>query len=129
MYPGSFIWNRISDEWLQSKTASSLFALSSVFIAAMTVVCNYDDRIPTTGFLVNLLLGVGGVLGVSSLFFLWGGMWRYWLRCDQSARILRRFTFVLLIVGICFGAIFYYLIVYLPGVRKHIRSSVAREIV
>lgn len=127
MYPGSFIWNSISDEWLESHLASILFAVSAAAIALMTVVGLEYIHVSEAGLFQNLFLGIGGALGALGVFFLWGGMWRYWLRCDTSGRTVRKLTFVLLSAGLWYGAIVYYLLVYLRGVRRQTNRSTAKE--
>jgi hypothetical protein len=115
IYPGSVIWKRISDEWLVSKAASGLFAVSSFVIAGVTWLLfgyNLPQNPPLT---VEVLCGILGVSGPIAMFFLWGGMWRYWMRGEPSNRFLRRLWFVALVLGIWYGAILYYLLVYLPG--------------
>ena len=61
IYPGSFIWRRISDEWLVSKAASRLFAVSSILIAAVTAVLYCDALLQNPGPLIAVLCGVIGV--------------------------------------------------------------------
>jgi hypothetical protein len=73
MFPGSFIWNQINDEWLTSRTASRLFAASSVIILIGTPIWFGYVEVPDTTFWENLFLGGSGVAGALSIFFLWGG--------------------------------------------------------
>jgi hypothetical protein len=75
VYPGSFIWRRIDDEWLVSRSASAFFALSSLVIVGMTVVIFVDVDTQALGSVGNALLGIGGVFAAVGVFFLWGGMW------------------------------------------------------
>jgi hypothetical protein len=127
MYPFSFFWKRISDEWLLSKKASISFAGSIFLIVAITPVLFGYIPFPEHGVLVNLSAGTLGVLGVLGIFYLWGGMWRFWIDCDQSKRIFRRVSFFLLLFGLCYGAIVYYFLVYLPAVRKYLHQAAAKE--
>jgi hypothetical protein len=117
MYPGSFIWKRLDDGWLMSKNASVLFALSALVIIGMTIVLSSNIDFQNLGLLSNILGGMGGVLAALSIFFLWGGMWRYWIRCDFSPTSSRRFWFMVLLVGMWFGAIVYYAFVYVRQIR------------
>jgi hypothetical protein len=117
VYPGSFIWRRIDDEWLVSRSASAFFALSALIIVGMTVVVFANIESRTLGSVGNTLLGIGGVFAAVSVFFLWGGMWRYWIRCDSSSLAARRVWFLALAVGLWYGAILYYALVYLPRAR------------
>ena len=118
VYPGSFIWRRIDDEWLVSRSASAFFALSSVVIVGMTVVIFADVDTQALGSVGNALLGIGGVFATVGVFFLWGGMWRYWIRCDASSLAARRVWFFALAVGLWYGAILYYALVYVPRARR-----------
>jgi hypothetical protein len=117
VYPGSFIWRRIDDEWIVSKSASLFFALSVFFIVGMTVVIFANIESRTLGSMGNTLLGIGGVSAALGVFFLWGGMWRHWIRYNFSSLAARRIWFLALVVGVWYGAILYYALVYLPSTR------------
>jgi hypothetical protein len=122
LFPGSFIWRRISGEWLVSRMASALFAACCVLIAVMTAVLYRDDQLQDIGSIASVLLGVGGMACSVGIFFLWGGMWRYWMTGKPSNRAARRLWFLLLIVGVWYGAILYYVFVYLPASRRMSRE-------
>lgn len=113
--PGSFIWRWISDEWLLSRGASLWFGLCSLIIVWMSVVILIDVTPGGTG--TQTALGVGGVLAAFSVFFLWGGMWRYWA-INGTTSSARRAWFCVLVFCLWYGAIFYYSFVYLPGRRS-----------
>lgn len=117
MYPGSFIWRRIGDTWLVSKSAAAAFAVSAVVILGMTVAIVTTEP-QSVGLVVQFFLGIGGVLAAISVFFLWGGMWHYWGKCDPSSLAARRAWFFALVFGLWYGAVLYYLIVYLPKVLR-----------
>jgi len=57
-------------------------------------------------------MGIEAVLGPLSVFFLWIGMWRYWIRIDNSSRREKIISFILLFVGMFYGAVIYYFFVY-----------------
>ncbi len=118
MQPGSFIWRWVSDEWLISKSASVCFGLSVLVIAWMSVVVLSGLEPQAVGTTANVLLGVGGVLGAFSAFFLWGGMWRYWARHSSQSPGARRAWLFVLLIGVWYGAILYYSFVYLPRREK-----------
>jgi hypothetical protein len=84
----------------------------------MTIVVLANIETRTLGVLSNTVLGIGGVLGAVGVFFLWGGMWRYWIGCDSSFVFARRVWFLALSVGLWYGAILYYVLVYLPQTRR-----------
>jgi hypothetical protein len=123
MFPGSFIWNRISEEWLVSKRASALFALSSASIAICTMLGLYFPPQDPVSLFANILWGILGVATGLSILFLWGGMWSYWIRCDSSSKWTRRFWFLVLLAGFWYGAIVYFAFVYLPSRTRVPRSD------
>jgi hypothetical protein len=123
VYPGSFIWRRINDEWLLSRSASALFAMAGFVIVGMTVVIFANIQSATLDPVSNAALGVGGVLAGLGVLFLWGGMWRYWIRCDSSTVAARRFWFLVLVAGLWYGAILYYAIIYLPNRRSQVMQT------
>jgi hypothetical protein len=124
MYPGSFIWRRIGDKWLVSKSAAAGFAVAAIIILGMTVAIITTEP-QTIGSVVRFFLGIGGILAAVSVFFLWGGMWHYWERSDSSSLAARRAWFFGLVFGLWYGAVLYYLLVYLPNTldAMHTRSS------
>lgn len=118
MIPFSFFWKRVTDEWLVSKSACTLFGLAAVIILAITAIAFAglpEGEVTPAG---NLGFGILGVLGAVGIFFLWGGMWKFWSHLDSSARWVRRVAFAILVVGVWYGAILYFLLVYLPSVCK-----------
>jgi hypothetical protein len=118
MYPGSFFWKRIGDKWLVGKPAAALFAFSSVVITAVTYVGITNIMIRDTGLLNNVAWGIIGVTCGLSILFVWGGMWSYWIRIDSSGKATRVTWFLLLVIGLWYGAILYYAFVYLPNNGK-----------
>ena len=113
IYPGSFIWRRIDDNWVVSRSAAKLFAVSSIVILAMTGFFFLNINASELGTLSNALLAAGGVCAAASVFFLWGGMWKYWMRFESSSPSARRAWLLLLVVGLWYGAILYYVFRYL----------------
>lgn len=121
------VFDRFSDEWLVTSWASRLFLLAVPFVLAVTPVffgwVNIRKPTPVT----QVLGGTVGVVGPIALFFLWFGMWRYWVRFDTSGSRSRKVWFVILLVGLWCGSVLYYLLVYRPqissradGAHKHI---------
>lgn len=122
MFPGSFIWRRISDEWLMSKTASVLFAICSSVIALVTAALLSGFFLAEDSPAGKLLWAIAGSSCGIGIFFLWGGMWRHWMKGKPQNRVARRIWFVIMIVGVWYGAIFYYIFVYLPSARTSDRK-------
>jgi hypothetical protein len=116
-------WKRVSDEWIGSMAARLLFGAAAALIVIMTVSLHW--AIPQNpGPFAKLGFGLGGILGGLSVFFLWSGMWRYWIRRDSSSRFVRRIWFVILLVGFWYGAVAYYLCVYLPSTGARTQERV-----
>jgi hypothetical protein len=110
----SFIWNKLSDEWLGTSRASLLFIACSVFTLALIPV--FLGLISGKGgsLLFQACWGSIGVLGAPATIFLWIGMWKYWARVDRSRRLVKRFWFIVLLVGFWYGSVLYCYFVYLP---------------
>jgi hypothetical protein len=65
------------------------------------------------------LLGSTVATGVALLIM---GMWFFWVKCDPSSKRVRTVWFFILLLGLFYGAIFYYLAVYFPIVYKKLRD-------
>jgi len=125
----SLIWDRIGNEWLVGKTASILFGISAIIIIAMTPIWFGLMVIPDATWWGDLLLAIFGVISTIGGFFLWLGMWRHWAKCNQSKPIIKRLWFLILIFGLWYGAIAYYILAYLNSVRqrKHLINEGLNE--
>ncbi len=111
---GLFDW--FNDTWQVSRQALTLFCISTLFVVALgPIFFGLVDPAKQSSW-ERVLWGFEGVLGPISLFFLWFGMWRYWARLDTSTPALKTASFILLLVGLCFGAILYCFFVYRPQV-------------
>jgi hypothetical protein len=109
----SFDLNEVVDRWLPGNAASSVFGIASVFALPTSAVWYYLNEIPVPrSEFGNLAFGVGFVIGLLSILLIWLGMWRFWKIYDRSARQVKRITFAVLLFGVWFGAIAYYLFVY-----------------
>jgi hypothetical protein len=111
---GLFDW--FNDDWLVSRQALTLFCISTLFVVALGPIFFGLVDFAKPSALERLLWGFEGVLGPISLFFLWFGMWRYWVRLDTSTPALKTASFFLLLVGLWLGAIPYCFFVYRPQV-------------
>ena len=110
------LFSRFTDDWLVSRPALKLFSVSTVFVLA-TARIFFGNIIPgKPSVFQQLFWGTEGVFGTLSIFFLWFGMWRYWVRLDSSAGILKGASFFLLLFGLWYGAIPYCFFVYRPQV-------------
>jgi hypothetical protein len=118
-------WNRFKDEWLVSPQAAKLFFVCTLLVLGTTPL--FFGKIDTTKmtFWARLPWGVLGTLGPFATFLLWFGMWRYWIRIDNSKGYVKRFWFVVLLFGLWWGSCLYCYCVYLPQVfRKADQRSI-----
>jgi hypothetical protein len=122
MLGSNWLWDRVGYRWMVSTSAACLYGAAVVFVCLGTAF--WFDLIAPNGsisFLQRILWGLLGVLAPLSMIFLWTGMRRY-----QEYREVRdpelvgrsRVIRLLLSVGIWYGAMIYYLVVYLPA-RHH----------
>ena len=120
------IWwvpNRLSeDDWLTSSKIAKLFFVSSLLVIALTPVFSGVDTSKMT-FWHRLPWGLLGIVGPIALFFLWFGMWRYWLRLDNSRVWAKRVWFFILLIGFWWGSVLYYFFVYLPQIIRKTRTE------
>ena len=113
---GPYFW--FTDNWIVGRLAARLFSFSAALILVWTVafaaVSRYGIKAAQAIPIWHAMwtcLDVGVALPI---FFLWFGMWRYWLRLDRSKPWVRRLSFVALLFGVWWGASLYCLAVYLP---------------
>jgi len=112
------VWTRFKDEWLITQQAAKLFLVSTFLVLALTPAFLgkiHTDKMPLWERLPWAILGV---LGPVALFFLWLGMWRYWVRLDRSRPWTKRMWFILLLVGFWLGSCLYCFFVDLPQVYR-----------
>lgn len=117
--PRSHIWKWLGNEWFVSEKASALFAVSALLTLVLTSVLYVGIPSPSTLSTTSMVLyGAVGFICPLAMFFLWLGMLRFWTRGEPSNRIARRAWFIVLILGLWYGAILYYAFVYMPLVRR-----------
>jgi len=109
-----WFWDRISDNWIVSNPAACLFGVASVFVCLLTAFFFGLIEPHGDGLATQLAWGALGVLGPISCIFLWSGMRRY-----QEIRGSNRFgdsrsMRLMMLVGLCWTALVYYVIFYLP---------------
>jgi hypothetical protein len=119
----TMIWNWYKDEWLVTRQAAKLFAVSAVLVLALLSLLFISKDTAQMSFGERLPLGILGVLGPIAAFFLWFGMWRYWVRLDRSTRMTKRMWFVVLLLGLWWGSCLYCFFVYLPQVYRRARAE------
>jgi hypothetical protein len=106
------------DRWLVSRTAAALFLVSSLLMIPMAFVFRGSVETANMALWSRLPWAFVGVFGSTGLFFLWFGMWRYWISIDDSAVWIKRIWFFVLLVGFWYGAAIYCLSCYLPRVLR-----------
>jgi uncharacterized BrkB/YihY/UPF0761 family membrane protein len=108
----------LKDDWLVSRVSTVAFFLSVLAVIALTPI--FLGTIDTTKmtFWQRLPWGLLGIFGPVGLIFLWLGMWRYWVRLDNSRRWVKRIWFFVLLVGFWWGSCLYYFLAYLPQVLR-----------
>jgi len=115
-------WSWFKDDWLVSRRATVMFFVAVILVLAVTPLFlgSVEDpaQMPLGGRVFWTILGMLGPIG---LFFLWFGMWRYWVRLDRSRVYVKRLWFVILIIGFWYGSCLYYFFVYYPQVSRRAR--------
>jgi hypothetical protein len=114
----NMLWDKFRDDWLTTAQAARLFLLAALLVLALTAVLLGSINTTRMSLWARLPVGVLGVLGPIALFFLWFGMWRYWVRIDNSRRWAKRMWFLVLLVGFWWGSCLYCFFVYLPQTYK-----------
>ncbi|HEY2859762.1 MAG TPA: hypothetical protein VGJ21_15180 [Terracidiphilus sp.] len=113
MRPSRWDWPRI----LFARSAPIVLGIAAA-LSILGIALIYFDFSPTSP-VGQMLIDIGAVPAAFGLFALWIPMGFFWLMCDRSPQWIRAIWFFLLLFGMVFGAIPYYLLVYLPAVRKH----------
>src|ERR1700730_3299416 len=109
---GPFVFlDKFRDDWIVSRQAAPLFLVALLFVLAVTpfLFGLVDLTNPNIG--MKLGYGIVGVVGPVALFFLWFGMWRFWMRLDRSRARSKRVWFAILLIGFWYGSILYYFFV------------------
>ena len=115
----------LRDHWLTSRLSVKLFFLSAILVIAITPVFLGVDTTKMT-FWQRLPWGILGIVGPFGMFFLWLGMWRYWVRIDKSRPRMKRIWFGVLLFGFWWGSVLYYFLAYFPQVNRRRRSETER---
>jgi len=118
LWGGWGVWDWFDDNWIQTQQAVRLFVAAIVLVLGLTAIEVSHIDIERTSLLLRLPLTIVGLLGILSLFFLWIGMWRYWIRLDSSRTWPKRISFALLLLGFWYGACVYCLLIYIPQVNS-----------
>jgi uncharacterized BrkB/YihY/UPF0761 family membrane protein len=117
------LWTPFINDWLKKRQAAYLFAISTLLVFALVPVFLGRVHTNSMSFWTRLPWGILGILGPIALFFLWIGMWLYWVRVDNSSPWKKRLSFVVLLAGFWWGSCIYYLAVYLPQAMRRSREA------
>jgi hypothetical protein len=117
------IWTWFKDEWLITRQAAKLF-FTHPYTGIHTRRSRLEIDIEKMSFWPRVPFAIYFVLLPIAIFFLWFGMWRYWVRIDHASRRDTRMWFVILLVGFWWGSCSYCLFVYLPQTFNRARDEV-----
>jgi len=108
---------------LASRVYQILFFASALMVLAM--IPFFLGRVDPArmSFWPRLPWGLLGVFGPIGLFFLWIGMWCYWVKLDHSFVWLKRGWFLVLLFGFWYGSVLYFFFAYLPQVNRRLRAD------
>ena len=120
----TLLWDKFRNDWFDTQRAVTLFVVSTLLVLALTPVFLGQVDPNRLTFWARLPWGILGILGPIALFFLWLGMWRYWVRVDDGAVWTKRIWFVVLLVGFWWGSCLYCFAVYVPQVLRRRRATV-----
>ena len=111
---------------LFTKTAGVVLGIAAVLSAVVAPMPYVDLRYDALSRPQQVLLASIGAIGALAVVVLLVGMWLYWLKCDRSGKNTRIMWFVALLIGLPYGAIPYYICVYLPSLRRRLRGAGGR---
>lgn len=114
-----------TDDWIKSPRAAKLF-LASTFLVLALVPWFEGWIAPATkmALWLRIFWAIFGTVGATGLSFLFYGMWWYWVRLDESKKLLKGMRFLILLFGFWFGSCVYCYFVYLPQVIRRNRVRV-----
>ena len=104
---------------LLSRTAAILLGFAAVLSVCAIMLRYWDFDWYQLSIVQREALSWGGAAAAVGVATLLLGMWLFWVKCDRSSERARRIWFFVLLIGLPFGALPYYMFVYLPAVRRH----------
>ncbi len=117
------VWTWFRENWLVTRHAAKLFLVSTLLVLSLTpLFLGWIDP-NRMSFWPRLPLGILWTLAPVALLFLYFGMWRYWIRIDNSSAWLKRMWFIIMLVGLWWGSCLYCYFVYLPQVSRRARAE------
>jgi hypothetical protein len=83
-----------------------------------------ERAVAASKFLQYTVASIGAV-GAAGTLLLYVSMWYFLIRVDRSSKWFKRASFLLLLVGLIYGGLIYYLLVYLRQVASIKRMGAA----
>ena len=118
MMPFPMFRGLFRDDRLVSQTYLRLFSVSAVLCVAVTLFWFHPVDPLDTVLWLRILITVIGMGATVGLFFIWLGIWFYWVRLDGSEAWQKALWFFVLLAGFCLGSTLYFLFVYLPQMMR-----------
>ncbi len=106
--------NCLRDDRIASRPTAKLFGFAAISVIFVLPVLLGYVNLTKLPFWQRFPWATLTVLGPIGSIFIWFGMWRYWVRVDDSGVWIKRLSFLVLLVGFWYGAIVYFLCVYIP---------------
>ena len=111
--------------WLQSEKGSKLFLYATWIVVCLGIFMVFMltprfgqiDSFRAGDLVLRALGGALGVAGAPAALILWFGMVEFCLRYDKSPTGDKILWFIVFLLGACFGAALYFLVVYRKRVR------------
>lgn len=116
-----FLWlpsSWLRDDWLLSRVTAKVFLSAAVCIVALIPV--FEGWVSSRNFpgWFQLPWTIIGMVISAGIVFLMLGMWRYWIRIDDSPRAWKRLWFFVLLFGFAYGSTVYCFFVYMPQLNR-----------
>ena len=111
------------DDNLVSAGYALLFGFSCAFTIIFTFLMKYSVEPSAYSDWRKILFALSYTFAPFIVAFLYIGMWFYWSNVDSSPKGLKRLWFFVLLFGLWYGGILYFLGVYLPSFRRSSRGQ------
>lgn len=116
-----FITDSEAERLLLNRTAAILFGVAACLSFGVVVLWFVDLNYASLTAVEREIFSWSGAALAIGCVCLWAGMLLFWLKCDTSPVIGRKIWFLALLLG-ALGAMPYYVLVYLPAVRRKLRK-------
>lgn len=114
---------RVFRDNLVTRTYLITFLLSSLLFLVTSAMLRMSIDPLGMPLWYRIPFTVTGMLGAIGSVVIWLGMWSYWVRFDCSNAWVKRFWFLVLLIGFFFGSVLYFLFVYVPQVAARTRVN------